>query len=441
MSYRFSSFFSLVAVILLLCLPSRAAAQGQGDGTIYSRYGFGMLQEFSSSQIEAMGGGGTALRSLNYINFRNPASWSYQELTRAVAGARVQRLAATDATDRTSNLTSGTLTTAQFSFPILRRKLGVGLALKPYARTNYRVLMDDQELTRTASSDTALYEVNFEGRGGLQQVVGGLGYRLTDQLSVGANVHFVFGTYEDGRRIEFQTPGFSSTNLTRSTRLSGVTGTLGALYSLDQIAGASDRLTLGAAFTLPARLYGEQVLTLGESLNRDTLNTGGQTALDADITVPWRARAGAAYQANERWLFVANGVFEPWSQFDPAFSESQSFRGGVPQEYSDRVRLSGGLELFPAGDSRTASYLARTAYRLGGYYNQAYAHPQENDIRTLALTGGVSLPTQFPGTRLDLNMEVGTRGTTQDGLVRDVFYGFSLNVNFGERWFQERKLQ
>ena len=63
------------------------------------------------------------------------------------------------------------------------------------------------------------------------------------------------------------------------------------------------------------------------------------------------------------------------------------------------------------------------------------------DINTLALTGGLSLPSFVPGTRLDINMEVGARGTTEQNLVRDVFYGVSVILNIGERWFVKRKLR
>ncbi len=63
------------------------------------------------------------------------------------------------------------------------------------------------------------------------------------------------------------------------------------------------------------------------------------------------------------------------------------------------------------------------------------------DINTLALTGGLSLPAFTPGTRLDINVEVGTRGTTDQNLVRDVFYGVSATLNIGERWFVKRKLR
>ncbi|PSQ68995.1 MAG: hypothetical protein BRD29_02525 [Bacteroidetes bacterium QH_2_67_10] len=108
-----------------------------------------------------------------------------------------------------------------------------------------------------------------------------------------------------------------------------------------------------------------------------------------------------------------------------------------------------GAELLPAGNNRNATFFSRTAYRLGAYYEQTYVDaqtvfddaPEGTGINALAATGGVSLPTPLYGTRIDVGVEVGTRGTTDADLIRDVFYGLSLNVNLGERWFQRRKLR
>jgi hypothetical protein len=109
---------------------------------------------------------------------------------------------------------------------------------------------------------------------------------------------------------------------------------------------------------------------------------------------------------------------------------------------ADRWRLSTGAEVVPAGTDNLAGYFAQVAYRFGGYVEHIYVRPDEQtDLYEFAATAGVSLPTSLAGTRIDLNTVVGTRGRTSSTLVRDTFYGVSLHVNFGERWFQRRKLR
>ena len=218
---------------------------------------------------------------------------------------------------------------------------------------------------------------------------------------------------------------------------------MGALLTLPGVLGEGDALTAGATFTLPTRLSGDRVRTLGESLDRDTLGT----KVDGSVDVPLGAGLGLAYRPDARWTVLADGRYEPWSAFSSTFALPGYTPGDGAANFQDRLRLSAGVELVPAGADFTEAYFRRTAYRLGFYYDDAYLDgaqiggDPDAELRTLALTGGVSLPTLLPGTRLDLNLEVGRRGTTDAELVQETFYRVLVNVNIGERWFEQRKLR
>ncbi len=433
-----------LTVLLLACmawLATPAAGQSTGDGTIYSRFGVGELYTFSSPRSQAMGGGGTAARSLNYTGFTNPALWGDQVLTRMATGVNFREISATDGTGATSELTAGMLNAIQFSFPLYSRKLGVGIGFQPYSRTNYRVVQQQDE-PLIFGRDTTNYQINFEGRGGLQQVRGGLGYRINDAISVGASLDVIFGILEEGIRTSFEDPRFDQANFTDATRLSGVTGTLGGLATLSNVLTEGDNLSIGTAITLPTNLTGSRVRTLDESLDRDTLGT----EVNGSVDLPWEARLGLAYRPDARWLVVLDGSYAPWSELESSFDGSavgpSAFPVGGSDMMTDRFRMSGGFEYLPAGEEGLAPFFARTGYRLGGYFERSYVSPVDgHNINVMAATAGISLPTLLSGTRIDLNLEVGTRGTTSQNLVRDTFYGISLNVNIGERWFRERKLR
>ena len=91
-----------------------------------------------------------------------------------------------------------------------------------------------------------------------------------------------------------------------------------------------------------------------------------------------------------------------------------------------------------AGRAR-ATGAGRPAYRLGGYAERGLYAPGGEDVTTYALTGGLSFPNRITGSRIDLGLEVGTRGSTEGVLVRDTFVKGSLVLNFGERWFVRRR--
>lgn len=429
----------LIALLAAGLLAPESRAQTNSDGSLYSRFGLGLLTDYSSTQIEAMGGNGVGLRSLNYVNFQNPASWSDQLLTRAVLGVQVESVASSDATDATSRLTSGDLRAVGFSFPILARRLGIAAAFLPYSRVGYRVrevgyVRPDPSIV----ADSIAYNVNFEGDGGLQQIVAGAGYRVNRYLSVGGDVRVLFGIIETGRRTAFpNTDGFTEADVVLSTRMLGVTGTLGAIGSLTGVLREEDHLSLGATFTLPTRLDARRVRTVGEGTEQDTLGA----RIDGQADLPMAVAAGGSYRPDDRWTLTLGGQYQPWSEFtsDLPFP---GYAPGATNQFFDRIRLSGGVEFLPAGSDLLEPYLRRVAYRLGLVYDQAYVNPQPAaSLNTMAVTGGLSLPTLVPGTRLDVNMEVGTRGTTDLGLVHDLYYRFSATVNIGERWFLKQKLR
>ncbi len=428
-------------VVGLASLPAAlpSAAQGTSDGTLYSRFGVGTLQTFGSAQVNAMGGAGTGLRSFNYTNFENPAAWSDQVLTRAAVGLSYENIAITDAQDNTSRLSAGNLNAVQFSFPILERRLGVGLAFQPYTRAGYRVVEEGYLTPDPTVADSVRFLIDHEGRGGLQQVMAGLGFRVHPNVSIGANVSVIFGIIEDARRTSFPASGnlYSETDLVAATRLAGVTGRLGVLVSPTSVFRDRDVLTIGATFTLPATLHGSRVRTLGASLDADTLGLRQK----GSVNLPLGAGLGVSYRLDNRWTFAADAQYQPWSGFESDFG-FPGYTPGGESGFTDRLRAGGGVELLPAGSDLLAPFLQRVIYRLGFYYDQLYVSPAPGtDIRALAVTGGLSLPALIPGTHLDLNMEVGTRGTTDSGLVRDVYYKLTATVNIGERWFQKQKLR
>jgi hypothetical protein len=431
---------------VLLCTAttftvSSVYAQSNNDGSLYSRFGLGQLESFSTSQAVAMGTSGYGSHSYNYVNFGNPGSWSDQVLTRVAAGFTYQNLTIADANENESRLSSGFLNSVQFGIPIIERRLGVAVGFVPFSRVNYFVEEPGELIITSPVADTVDYVVNFEGSGGLQQIVGGVGYRPHKNFSLGISIHGFFGIVENGRRTSFietaSGSNYVETNVSVATQLTGITATLGTLFNASTVLYEGDLLTVGAAFTLPTSLSAERVRTLGEELDSDTLGT----AVAGDVDIPWRFSGGVTYQPNSRWTLSTGGRFEPWTDFKSGLG-FPGIEPGSTNRLSDYVQVGAGVEFLPAGSDLLAPYLSRIGYRLGFYYDRSYVSPVPDvSLKTIAFAAGLSLPTLLSGTRLDINVEVGRRGSTDDGLVEDTFYRLSANVNIGERWFQKPKLR
>lgn len=428
---------SLAALLLATLAAEPLYAQTPSNsGSVYSRFGVGERVGFGSSQSQQMGVAGTAIRSTTYTGLNNPALWSDQQLVQLVFAAQVQGIRAEDASGATSGLASGDVSAFQFSVPVYENRLGVTLAYRPYSRVNYLVRTEDILNEPSLPQDTIGYRVNLEGDGGLHQIDLGFGYRVSRHLSVGASGFARFGLLEDRQRTEFApATGLGESRTTRRTRAYGFGATLGAVASTTGLLGEQDALSVGASLTLPTRMELDRVRTLGFSLDEDTLRVPSS----GSATLPLVLNAGVSYVPNARWLLAADVLYEPWSGFESDLSFGGYSATTGESVLRDRLRVGGGVQATPAGTNRSAPYLARASYRFGGYMEQSYVAPLDQDVTTLALTGGVSLPGVFPGARFDLGLEGGTRGTTESGLVRDLFIKGTVTLNFGERWFVRRR--
>jgi len=433
-SFRHAGTVLFLIAVSVLYAPS-VHAQSLSDGSIYSRFGLGERASFQSSQSQAMGGGGTALGSFRYGNLANPAGLSDQYFTRVNGGMIMERLTASETGQQDALYNSGQFNAVHITFPIRARKTGLGFGFSPFSNVNYRV--DETSLLETDPEDGTLtpQTTSYKGNGGLQLVSAAVGQTLTPKLSVGLSARFVFGILEESQRTVFNNTRFDDTSVVRSTRLKGFSPVIGIRYNNTDFPGIGRPLAFGLAVTLPSTLSGERALVLNSGTRSDTL----ETAVSGDIDIPLQFAAGLSFQPSIQWTVVADVQYEGWSSLSSDFS----LPGITPTNdgLQDRVRMSTGIEFWPGARRPFGPYLVRMAYRMGVYADESYVSPDPSErIRTIGITGGLSVPTAIPGTTIDLNLDVGRRGTTTNGLVKDRFIRFGININFGERWFDRLPL-
>ncbi len=423
--------------LALLVSAQLGFAQTNNDGSIYSRFGVGERFEFGSSQAHGLGGTGTGLFTANYVNTSNPATWSDQFYTRFSGGLDFQNIKSTDASNTTSTLSNGTLGAISFGFPIKQRKLGVAISMAPYSRVGYRaeVFGSLPEENEEPASD---YSVIFEGEGGIQEIKVGFGYSVREGLSLGAAAHFYFGVIEYGQSTSFSNASnfLGRSRKNTNTRVYGGGLGLGLAWKKPDLLKEGDLFTLGYALDLPAALNTRQNRILEQGLDRDSLTT-----LDTGkINLPLKTSLGITYLPTKKLLIAADFLYEPWSSFDSDISLGGFVPDG-PNVLSDRNRISAGLQYTPAGAEFDPSYVSRVSYRLGLYREKTHYQPDvSNKIATYAVVAGVGLPSLFGGTSVDFNSEFGRRGLQEGILVQDLFFRFTMTINFGERWFVKRKL-
>ena len=78
-------------------------------------------------------------------------------------------------------------------------------------------------------------------------------------------------------------------------------------------------------------------------------------------------------------------------------------------------------------------------YRLGIYNSKTYLSLKNHQLNEKAITLGFGLPLKRSGSLVNLSAELGQMGTTDDGLIQELFARFKIGFVFSDIWFVKRK--
>lgn len=432
---RFLFAFFLLSTLFAF---SASAQNAINSGSIYSRLGLGERVDAMTSQAAGMGKAGVALHSPFATPLYNPALLADQQLVRISTGADLTTTSISDGSGTTATLSDVTFRGFQASLPLLNRKLGVGFGFQPYSRSNYYIVQEEELISPELPTDTTAYVVNLIGEGGLQEAQIGLGWQVAPWLALGIDGKAVFGVLENVRLTQYaENPAnpLGETQVTQRDRHWGFTVGLGALLTARSVLSEGDELSFGAVLTLPTSLQSRRVLTSGVSLDQDTL----RTVESGSARIPLQSTFGVAYAPSAVWQFALDVHYEGWGSFESDLPLVGYIPNDPDNQLVDRMRVGGGFQVIPAGNRMDAPFFSRMAYRLGGYMDNGYVTINGNRVSTIAATAGLSLPGFMQSTRFDLGFELGVRGNTDNGMVRDLYFMSSVTINFGERWFLRRR--
>jgi hypothetical protein len=384
-------------------------------GSSYSRFGFGDILRYGDSRIYAMGGTGIALVDDGSINLLNPAGMSRINFTRFSAGYEYNRFSSKDSSGSSFNSTGGFQGLA-FAFPISREN-GIVMSIEatPYSKVNYAI--SSSNFDTLSGSIQHQNQISY-GSGGLSYLGLGLSGTPLNALHIGGRLNYMYGRTRQYQTSSFDNSEYTSTTFDRTIYYSGFTFTLGAIYEgLGQLLGLpslhnlSLGLTLRTASSLDANA--ERIYSEG-----DTTNQNGT----ADI--PLSVGFGLSYLHQNRYRFLGDFVFENWGNLKPFALDPATLRNSY--------RTSIGFEAIPEKGADT--FWKRIFYRAGFAYNSTYYQINGTGINEVLMSGGVGLP-MGPESWLNIGLQVGMRGTTDNKLQKDTIIRLSVAVSASELWF------
>ncbi|MDR0295514.1 MAG: hypothetical protein LBH91_04900, partial [Prevotellaceae bacterium] len=264
-------------------------------------------------------------------------------------------------------------------------------------------------------------------------VVLSLGYAINNQLSVGAQGQYYFGAIDRYSNIIYTTnPYFSSVVAGTSLKVGNFGATLGAQY--ERPLSKDLHLTVGATYQFSTSL-GSRYLDFAYAHTSGMVDTVRYTdKKGASISIPQTISFGASIRKGDLWMAGLEYVYQHWN--DKALDDaSPEHRFSVTPSHLFRA----GAEWTPRRhDFR--NYFNRCTYRIGLNYEKTYMNFNGHQINDIGASIGFGLPVNRWNTSVNIAAEIGQRGTTQDNLIRETYFKFSVSFSLYDIWFFKQQI-
>ena len=415
--------FRQTLLVLLLTILSGAMVAQNNTNSPYTRYGYGQLADQGTGNSKAMGGIAYGLRDRYQTNFANPASYTAVDSLTFMfdGGISMQNTNFSNgAVKKNAKNSSFDYITMQFR---LSKWGAMSIGLLPYSNVGYSMYESGE------TEDGTPYVNTFSGEGGLHQLYLGAGFKILKNLSIGANISYLWGDMSRSRYQSFS----SNSDIMPLTTIYGTEVTsykldFGAQYT--QQFGKKHSATVGVVFS-PGHDLGNDSYVQQQLGNSTTGYSTSQRDTTMTMGIPMTLGAGVTYVYDDRLTVGVDVMFQKWN--------SVTFMN-EPDAFCNRAKIALGAEYIPNLMGR--SYLAHIKYRLGAYYSQPYY--KIDGVRAAneyGVTAGFGLPLPRSRSVLSISAQyVRTQGKEAQFLNENTLR-LCIGVTFNERWFWKRKVE
>lgn len=425
--------------IIIGCLFLTMGAQNTNSP--YSRYGYGILKDNSIGASRSMGGISYGLRDGKSANPGNPASYSSVDSLTFIfdVGISYSKAQLSDGIN-SQREDNGGLDYITMMMP-LSKKLGLSFGILPYSSVGYSFGSNED-------SGSTTYVKSFSGSGGISQIYAGLGYEFMKNISVGANVYYMFGSLTHTRSI----PSTSSSAYTsydyRKLKVDALRFELGAQYT-HQLT-SDDLLTVGAVFSpkIPGKARFSNIKQEWSSstlVSEDTV-----TMKNVDAGLPSTYGLGFTLTHKKKMVVGADLTYQQWNKISYEVGDGDLGADGLTaaERFNNRWKASAGVEYMIDPTSR--SFLNRMKFRGGLNYGNSYMNVKNSagnigGYKEYGATVGFGFPIRDSYTGrtsyLNLGFEYLTVRPELSNMIKETYLGVTLNVNFNDLWFMKNKFR
>lgn len=412
--------FVLCAVFMSITFVS---AQSTYDSP-YSRFGLGDIFQLSNAMNGAMGGLKYGISSAFLVNPSNPASYSaftrnYFVFDAGLQGSMV-RMTSGEQTRDDGHFALGSMT---FGIP-LSEKWNAALGLVPYSSVGYSISDPGYH------EDFGGYNTIFEGNGGISRLFLGASYKIGERFSLGANANYLFGSQNYLQTVTFDSINFINVRSEKSRIVSDVAFDAGIQYRHPLNTEKGTYLTAGLSAGIPGSLSAREDILMetfrfsgsGAVITLDTVKH--MIGEKGKIIMPINVAGGLSIRRSDRWMAGFDLALQDWSDFE-AFGRSDS--------------LTQSFQVAIGGEYKINNWYLRSGMR----FNQTYLQLKGSQLNEYGISFGIGIPVynkSYSVSMLSAGIEIGQRGTKENGLIKESFSRLWLNFTMNqERWFKRRE--
>jgi long-subunit fatty acid transport protein len=290
--------------------------------------------------------------------------------------------------------------------------------LLPYSSVGYDISVTEN------ISNVGDVTYKYQGSGGFNKFFLGTGIRFNKNFSAGVNASYLFGTIQNKKSIEFeQRTNFFNTRYINSVSANDFYFNYGIHYKGDLkneyriMAGVIGALSTDVKAINNQYYFNYIISDLGGEIIKDSVIAG--TRRDGNIRLPQNFRAGLVIAKGSKWMAGADFAYQNWSEF-------RNF------ELTDS--LDNSYSIHAGGEYRTEKFI----YRAGGRFNRTYLDLRNTELNDYSITLGIGLIKMFskrPPSTINLAVELGQKGTTENKLVKENYIRVHLGVTLADIWF------
>ncbi len=428
----------LIALAFLILFSIGAQAQSNGSNSSYSRFGLGTLNDQSAAYNRGMGGIGMGLRTGGRVNMANPASYSALDSLSFIFDVGMNASFGHMKSGANSvNVNNCSLNNVNAGLR-LHRGLGLSFGFVPYSTIGYNFTNKSPVATEFPSNQEITTESTYYGNGGLHQMYVGLGWRVFKELSIGANVSYIWGSYNHSMAQTFEQGGsssneFSKLNMVYDAPIKTYGLEFGVQYPIQLT--KEDWLTVGATTSLGHQIKTDATVTRYTS-TRDTVQATAINAFD----LPYTFGVGATWRHKDKLLLGADAKYEKWADCNvPQTNTATGTLTYTPQtgSYKNRTKIAVGAQYTP---NPMGKFLQRTQYRVGANYSTPYLKVNGQDGSSeYGITAGVGLPINNRS-MVNVNLQWLRRAPSAKNLITENYFMLNIGITFNEMWFMKFKI-